>query len=134
MNRNQSKTTKGAFLPEIQNLAWKFFASCVMVVSLFSMLFKCVIVARRCAIVARDLPRWHTKNVFTFHSHSRVRVKQCAWNLHQSYLTFKSIDLKKKKQPKTIIRTGVTGPNVQKCVMVATFTLYVPSLKENTQY
>ncbi len=31
----------------------------------------------------------------------------------------------KKNQPKPIIRTGVTVPNVQKCVMVATLTLHI---------
>ncbi len=42
-NRNQRKTTEGVFLPEVQNLfVGKFFAGCVMVTSLFSMLFKCV--------------------------------------------------------------------------------------------
>ncbi len=36
VDRNRNKTTKVAFLSEVQNLfAWKFFASCVMVVSLF---------------------------------------------------------------------------------------------------
>ncbi len=38
-------------------------------------------------------------------------------------VTSKSIDLKKKK-PNPIIRTGVRVPNVQKCVMVSTFTIY----------
>ncbi len=43
VNRNWHKTTKVAFLSEVQNLfVGNFFASCVMVVSLFSMLFKCV--------------------------------------------------------------------------------------------
>ncbi len=79
---------------------------------------------RGCVIVARDLPPWHTKNVFTFHSRSRVRVKQYAWNLHQSCLTSRSISLKK-NQAKLMIRTGVTVPNVQKCVMVATLTLRI---------
>ncbi len=35
-----------------------------------------------------------------------------------------NLSIKKKNQPKPIIRTGVTVPNVQKCVMVTTFTLY----------
>ncbi len=73
--------------------------------------------------MARDLPPWHTKNIFTFHSRSRVRVKQCASNLYQNCLTSRSIDLKKKNHLKSIIRTGVTVPNVQKYVMVATLTL-----------
>ncbi len=76
-----------------------------------------VIVARGCVIVARDLPQWHTKNVFTW-----VRFKQCAWNLHQSCLTSRSIDFKK-NQPKPIIRKEVIVPNVQKYVMVETLTL-----------
>ncbi len=59
-----------------------------------------------CVIVARDLPPWHTKNVFTFHSHYRVRVKQCAWNLHQSCLTSRSTCLKKKKKKKTSAKTN----------------------------
>ncbi len=40
---------------------------------------------------------------------------RAAWLLNLSIL--------KKNQPKLIIRTGVTVPNVHKCVMVATFTL-----------
>ncbi len=64
---------------------------------------------------SRDVPPWHTKNVFTFHSRSRVTVKQCAWNLHQSCMTSRSIDKKKKNEPEPIIRTGVTVPNVQVC-------------------
>ncbi len=51
-----------------------------------------------CVIVACDLPPWHTKNVFTFHSRCRVRVKQYAWNLHQSCLTSRSTDFKKISQ------------------------------------
>ncbi len=39
-----------------------------------------------------------------------------------------SIKKIKKNQPKSIIKTRVTVPNVQKCVMVATLTLYGPSL------
>ncbi len=82
------KLQKVTFLSEVQNLfAWKLFAGYVMVASLFSMLFNCVSLARGCVIVACDLPPWHTKNVFTFHFRSRVRVKQCAWNFHQSSLT-----------------------------------------------
>ncbi len=124
VNRNWNKTTEVAFLSEVQNLfVWKFFAACVIVASLFSMLFKCVSswqegVSLWLVICHHD----SQKIVFPFHSCSRVRVKQCAWNLHQSCLTSRSINFKK-NQPKPIIRTGVTVPNVQKCVMVATLTL-----------
>ncbi len=41
---------------------------------------------------------------------------RAAWLLHLS------IKKKKKNQSKPIIRTGVTVPNVKKCVMVAIFT------------
>ncbi len=45
---------------------------------------------------------------------------------------------KKKNQPKPIIRTEITVPNVQKCVMVTTFTLHkymtVLILKKNRKF
>ncbi len=48
----------------------------------------------------------------------------CPFILNENFGSFK------KKSAKPIIRTGVTVPNVQKCVMVATFTLYFPQISD----
>ncbi len=40
----------------------------------------------------------------------------------------------KKNQPKPIIRAGVTVPNVQKCVMVATLTLLRKILRKCKEF
>ncbi len=127
MNKNQSKTIKGAFLPEIQNLLHENF---LPVVSWWPHCFHCFSNVGHRGKEVCHCGSWFatmTKKIFTFHSCSRVRVKQCAWNLHQSGLTSKSIDFFK-KPAKSIIKTGVTIPDVQKCVMVATFILYWETL------
>ncbi len=116
VNRNWNKTTKVAVLSEVQNLLpWKFFASCVMVASLFSMLFKCVSswqegVSLWLMICHHDTQKMFSHFTLVLESELSSALETCikaAWLLIQ-----------------LIIRTGVIVPNVQKCVMVATPTLY----------
>ncbi len=83
MNRNWNKTTKVAFLSEVQNLfAWTFFASCVMMASLFSMLSKCVSSWQEGVSLWLMICHHDTQNMY---SHS--------WHLHPLTLTGTNLKL-----------------------------------------
>ncbi len=125
VNRNWNKTTKVAFLSEVQNLfVWKFVASYVTVASLFSMLFKCGSswqegVSLWLVMYHHDIQKMFSHFTLILESDLSSVLQTCiraAWLL--------DLSMRKKNQSKPIIRIGVTVPNVQKCVMVATLTLY----------
>ncbi len=126
VNRNWNKTTKVAFLSEVQNLfVEKYFASCVMVASLFSMLFKCLSSWREGVSSWLMICHNDTQKMF---SHLTLVLESELSNVLETYTRaawLLNLLTKKKNQPKPIIRTGVIVRNVQKCVMAATFTLYV---------
>ncbi len=89
-----------------------------MVASLFPMLFKCVSswqegVSLWLVICHHDTQKMFSHFTHVLESELSSVFETCiraAWLLNLSF---------KKNQPKSIIRTGVTVPNVQKCVMVA---------------
>ncbi len=113
VNRNWNTTTKVAFLSEIQNLfVWKFL-----------MLFKCVSLWLMICHHATQKMFSHFTLVLESELSSVLEICiRAVWLL--------DLSIEKKKQPKPIIRTAITVPNVQKCVMVATLTLWV-KYKEN---
>ncbi len=120
-NRNWNKITKVAFLSEVQN----FFAGCVMVTLLFLILFKCVSlwqegVSLWLVICHHDTQRMFSHFTLVLESElSSVLLKLASELL--DFLIYQFLI----NQPKPIIRTGVTVPNVQKLIMVAAFSLYL---------
>ncbi len=108
-----------------------FFSGCVMVASLLSMLFQCVSLWQGGASLWLMICHNNTQKTFShfilvLESELSNMLETCTWVAWLLNLSIK----KKKNQPKPIIRTGVTVPNVRKCVMVAILTLHV---RENMQ-
>ncbi len=96
-----------------------------MVASLFSMLFKCVSSWQEGVSLWLVIRHYDSQKMFSLFT--LVLESELSSVLETCIRAAQLLDLsikKKKKQPKPIIRTGVTVPNVQKCVMVATLTLY----------